>query len=123
MKIRRNTLARAAAGLLLAAVAPLALAHAHPKQRVPDAGATVPIATSSVTIDFDDGLEPAFSSLKVADAAGQSATRGASSVSSSDNKHMSVELAALKPGVYTVNWVAVATDGHRTQGSYSFTAK
>ncbi|WP_180988206.1 copper resistance protein CopC, partial [Burkholderia humptydooensis] len=24
---------------------------------------------------------------------------------------------------YTVKWVAVATDGHRTQGRYTFTVK
>ncbi len=83
----------------------------------------MPAATASVSIDFDEGLEPAFSSLKVSDAAGASVTRDKSSVSGSDKKHMSVDLAALKPGVYTVNWVAVATDGHRTQGSYSFTAQ
>ncbi|QCP51984.1 copper resistance protein CopC [Trinickia violacea] len=27
------------------------------------------------------------------------------------------------PGVYTISWVAVAADGHRTQGHYSFTVK
>ncbi|MBJ9711843.1 copper resistance protein CopC [Burkholderia gladioli] len=122
MKIRQFA-AHGAAALLLAAVAPLAFAHAHPKQRSPEAGATVPAATASVSIDFDEGLEPAFSSLKGSDAAGASVTRDKSSVSGSDKKHMSVDLAALKPGVYTVNWVAVATDGHRTQGSYSFTAQ
>ncbi|WP_186077345.1 copper resistance CopC family protein [Burkholderia gladioli] len=122
MKIRQFA-AHGAAALLLAAVAPLAFAHAHPKQRSPEAGATVPAATASVSIDFDEGLEPTFSSLKVSDAAGASVTRDKSSVSGSDKKHMSVDLAALKPGVYTVNWVAVATDGHRTQGSYSFTAQ
>ncbi|WP_186106123.1 copper resistance CopC family protein [Burkholderia gladioli] len=122
MKIRQFA-AHGAAALLLAAVAPLAFAHAHPKQRSPEAGATVPAATASVSIDFDEGLEPAFSSLKVSDAAGASVTRDKSSVSGSDKKHMSVDLAALKPGVYMVNWVAVATDGHRTQGSYSFTAQ
>ncbi|WP_186230985.1 copper resistance CopC family protein [Burkholderia gladioli] len=122
MKIRQFA-PHGATALLLAAVAPLAFAHAHPKQRSPEAGATVPAATASVSIDFDEGLEPAFSSLKVSDAAGASVTRDKSSVSGSDKKHMSVDLAALKPGVYTVNWVAVATDGHRTQGSYSFTAQ
>ncbi|WP_369054911.1 copper resistance CopC family protein [Burkholderia gladioli] len=122
MKIRQFA-AHGAAALLLAAVAPLAFAHAHPKQRSPEAGATVPAATASVSIDFDEGLEPAFSSLKASDAAGASVTRDKSSVSGSEKKHMSVDLAALKPGVYTVNWVAVATDGHRTQGSYSFTAQ
>ncbi|MEX3583314.1 MAG: copper resistance CopC family protein [Burkholderia sp.] len=122
MKIRQFA-AHGAAALLLAAVAPLAFAHAHPKQRSPEAGATVPAATASVSIDFDEGLEPAFSSLQVSDAASASVTRDKSSVSGNDKKHMSVDLAALKSGVYTVHWVAVATDGHRTRGSYTFTAQ
>jgi methionine-rich copper-binding protein CopC len=76
-----------------------------------------------VSIEFDDALEPAFSSLKVTDAAGKDATNGASSVDANDKKHMSVALRALTPGLYTVSWVAVAADGHRTQGHYTFTVK
>ncbi|ACR31851.1 copper resistance protein CopC [Burkholderia glumae] len=119
----RQFAARGAAALLLAAAAPLAFAHAHPTERTPGAGATAPASTTAVTIDFDEGLEPAFSSIKVTDAAGQSVTRGKSSVGGDAGKRMSVALAALKPGVYTVHWVAVATDGHRTQGTYTFTVQ
>lgn len=76
-----------------------------------------------VSIEFDDALEPAFSSLHVTDAAGQSVTSAKSSVDTSDKKRMSVALQTLKPGAYTVSWVAVAADGHRTQGRYTFTVK
>ncbi|MBI0330070.1 copper resistance CopC family protein [Burkholderia plantarii] len=122
MKLRQFA-ARGAIALLLAAVAPLAFAHAHPTHRTPEAGTTAPVSTAAVAIDFDEGLEPAFSSIKVTDAGGQPVTQGKSSVSGDANKRMSVALAALKPGVYTVSWVAVATDGHRTQGAYTFTAQ
>ena len=100
-----------------------AFAHAHPIQRTPGAGATVDVDQKEVSIEFDDTLEPAFSSLKVADAAGKSVTSGKSSVDANDKKHMTVALGALKPGVYTVSWVAVAADGHRTQGHYTFKVK
>jgi hypothetical protein len=100
-----------------------AFAHAHPKQRTPAAGATVGADQKQVSIEFDDALEPAFSSLKVTDANGKSAITGKSSVDANDKKHMTVALDALKPGVYTVSWVAVAADGHRTQGHYTFTVK
>jgi methionine-rich copper-binding protein CopC len=33
---------------------------------------------------------------------------------------MSVALNLRTPGLYTVSWVAVAADGHRTQGRYTF---
>jgi methionine-rich copper-binding protein CopC len=36
---------------------------------------------------------------------------------------MSVTLNPLTPGDYAVAWVAVAEDGHRTQGHYTFTVK
>lgn len=110
----------AAAALLLAQSA---FAHAHPKERTPDAGATVGADEKQVSIEFDDALEPAFSSLKVTDATGKSVATGKSSVDANDKKHMTVALDALKPGVYTVSWVAVAVDGHRTQGRYTFTVK
>jgi hypothetical protein len=100
-----------------------AFAHAHPKQRAPSAGATVGANQNQVSIEFDDALEPAFSSLQVADASGRSVTAGKSSVDANDKKHMTVALGALKQGVYTVSWVAVAADGHRTQGHYTFTVK
>jgi methionine-rich copper-binding protein CopC len=38
-------------------------------------------------------------------------------------RNTSVALNALTPGVYTVAWIAVADDGHHTQGHYGFTVK
>jgi copper resistance protein C len=104
-------------------VTQLAHAHAYPKTQVPTAGATVTTVQKDVSIEFDDGLEPAFSSIAVTDSMGKSATRGKSVVDASDKKHMSVALNVLTPGIYTVSWVAVAADGHRTQGHYAFTVK
>jgi methionine-rich copper-binding protein CopC len=76
-----------------------------------------------VAIDFDDELEPAFSSISVTDAQGKSVVRDKAVVDPTNAKHMSVALNPLSPGVYAVSWVAVAADGHRTQGHYSFTVK
>jgi methionine-rich copper-binding protein CopC len=116
-------LTRALAAAAALALAQSALAHAYPKHRTPSAGATVSAAQTQVSIEFDDALEPAFSSLQVADSAGKSVTSAKSSVDASDKKHMTVALEPLKPGAYTVTWVAVAADGHRTQGHYTFTVK
>ncbi|MBB3260054.1 hypothetical protein F4827_005126 [Paraburkholderia bannensis] len=113
---------RLAAAALALGVAQLAWAHAYPTHQEPGAGMTVPTTQSAVTIDFDDALEPAFSSIQVADASGKSVTRDKAAVDASNRKRMSVPLGALSAGTYTVTWIAVAADGHRTTGHYSFTA-
>jgi copper resistance protein C len=114
---------RATAVALLLAGSQLAHAHAYPTHQDPSAGATVSASQKTVAIDFDDGLEPAFSSITVTDAQGHAATSGKAEVDASNRKHMSVALAPLTPGIYAVAWVAVAADGHRTQGHYAFTVK
>ncbi|MDB5836822.1 MAG: copC domain protein [Caballeronia sp.] len=105
------------------ASAQLAHAHAYPQHQEPGAGATVSTSQKEVAIEFDDGLEPAFSSIAVTDAQGKPVTSAKSVVDPADKKHMSVALNALTPGVYSVAWIAVADDGHRTQGHYSFKVK
>jgi len=107
---------------LLLATAQLAFAHAHPTQQTPAPDATVE-APHEVTIDFTEGLEPAFSTLTVIDAAGKPVNSTKSSVDASNKKHMSVALGELKTGTYQVEWTAVADDGHRTKGHYLFNVK
>jgi methionine-rich copper-binding protein CopC len=118
-----SSLARGLVAALTLTVAQLAHAHAYPTHQAPSAGATVSASQKDVAIDFDDGLEPAFSSITVTDAQGKPVTSGKAVVDPSNNKHMSVTLNPLTPGDYSVAWVAVAEDGHRTQGHYSFTVK
>jgi len=118
-----SSLARGLVAALTLTVAQLAHAHAYPTHQAPSAGATVPTSQKDVAIDFDDGLEPAFSSITVTDAQGKPVTSGKAVVDPSNNKHMSVTLNPLTPGDYSVAWIAVAEDGHRTQGHYSFTVK
>jgi methionine-rich copper-binding protein CopC len=121
--MKLHTSARGAVAALLIAACQLAHAHAYPTHQAPRAGSTVPASQKDVAIDFDDGLEPAFSSITVTDAQGNAVTRGKAVVDPSNRKHMSVALSPLTPGVFTVAWVAVADDGHRTQGHYTFTVK
>jgi hypothetical protein len=104
------------------ALAANADAHAHPKSMAPAADATV-AAPAEVSMTFTEALEDAFSSLTVVDAAGHAVANGKAEVDSATHTVMHLALPALAPGVYTVKWVAVARDGHRTSGSYSFTVK
>jgi len=121
--LMKNVTVRTLIAAAALASAQLAQAHAYPQHQEPGAGATVSTSQKEVAIEFDDGLEPAFSSIAVTDAQGKPVTSAKSVVDPTDKKHMSVALNALTPGVYSVAWIAVADDGHRTQGHYSFTVK
>lgn len=103
------------------AVAPLAFAHTRPTVMSPAADSTV-AAPDNVTIHFTEPLEPKFSSISVTDTGGHVVNKEAS-MCAPDAKSMSVKLPPLKPGAYTVNWVGVSTDTHRSQGDYKFTVK
>lgn len=118
-----TTLMRGLVAASTLVLARFACAHAYPTHQSPEAGATVSPAPHEVSIEFDDALEPAFSSITVTDAQGKSVTGGKSAVDADNKKVMKVALASLAPGAYTVAWVAVADDGHRTQGHYKFVIK
>ncbi|KXV16126.1 copper resistance protein [Caballeronia megalochromosomata] len=119
--ILRRRFARSACALgLVWTVA--ASAHVFPRTQVPAAGATVS-PPGEVRIVFDGPLEPAFSSLTVTDASGKQVNAAKAVVDAQHQETMAVALPPLQPGHYTVHWVAVADDGHRTHGDYGFDVK
>lgn len=114
--------AHAVVAASLLCVAALAHAHAFPKVRTPAPQTTV-VPPHEVSIEFSEALEPAFSSITVTDAHGGTVSTGKSAVDANDHTRMSVPVGNLTAGAYTVAWVAVAEDGHRTQGRYVFNVK
>ena len=72
---------------------------------------------------FDAALEPAFSSLRVQTARGQPVDHEDGQVDARDATLLSVRLPPLAPGTYRVLWSVVARDGHRTEGTYTFTVQ
>lgn len=122
--MKSSSLVRGALALAFAGASQLGLAHALPKRQNPGPGATVS-APHEVAIEFGEALEPTFSKLIVTNAQGKQVNTAKSVVDPKDRKHMSVALDNhnLQPGVYEVQWTAVAADGHRTQGHYNFTVK
>ena len=114
---------KAAAIVLAATVSSAAFAHAHVAHSDPAANAALAAAPAAVTIDFTEPLEAAFSSVVVVDGAGKRVSDGHAKIDAANRKRMTVALTALGAGAYTVKWVAVATDGHRTQGAYGFRVK
>lgn len=106
-----------AAAALLGAAAP-ALAHAHLHMSDPAANATV-AAPKVLHLMFSEKLEAKFSTVEVA-AAGKPV---AVTVKASGETLEATPKSALKAGAYTVTWKVLSVDGHKSQGSYSFTVK
>jgi hypothetical protein len=107
----------AAATALLCA--PPAFAHGHLKASVPADGAAVH-APASISLTFTEAVEAAFTGITLRGPTGEIAGADAS-VDPSDAAAVTVPVAGLVPGTYTVNWHAVGVDGHKTKGSFSFT--
>jgi len=112
------------ATLALGLAAGPAFAHAHLLSEVPaaedaTAAATAPVGpVTEFRLSFSEGLNLAFSKAKVTDAAGK-AVEGSAALDPKDGKVLVVTFkSALPAGEYTVDWTAVAADGHKTAGTY-----
>ena len=81
---------------------------------------TVTSPPQQVAIRFDAPIEALFSKLDVLGSSGQNEDEGTPQVNA-DTRTLTVHLKSLTPGEYTVKWSVVAKDGHRTEGSYTFT--
>ncbi len=92
-------------------------AHASLLHTSPVADSVLSAAPQEVALTFTDTLEAAFSTIKVTDGNGVEVSQGKAQV---NNNTMRVGLKSLNAGVYKVNWRAVSTDTHRTDGSFMF---
>jgi methionine-rich copper-binding protein CopC len=120
MKTRKPALLGACVLALFVIVATVAGAHSFPEEQNPAAGQTVAAAPAAVSIKYDAPIEHLFAKLEVVDGAGNDLATSQPEVSS-DGLTLSVKVAALKPGDYTVKWGVVCIDSHHTEGSYVFT--
>ena len=103
--------------VLLVLVMGKAVAHAFLDHAEPRVGNKVATPPREVTLWFTQKLEPAFSSVKVTNAAGQRVDTGKARVS---GNQMSVSLRPGGIGTYHVTWRVLSVDTHTTDGSFSF---
>ncbi len=127
MTLHKNAFRTFAAFVLLMTL-PLALstpASAHAKLVVaaPAANSTVaPPAPTELRLSFSEPLELAFTKLMVVGPDGQLVGTRPLSLDPVDTKTLVVPITgAFSPGLVTINWTAVADDGHKSQGSYTLT--
>ena len=109
----------ACAGLLLAGRR--AEAHAQLRQADPPVGASLRAAPDHVSLIFSEGVEPAFSSVTVTDAAGVRVDRDDLRRDPAQNTRLLLGLKSLASGTYRVDWKVTSVDTHKPQGSYTFT--
>lgn len=119
-----RTLSRVALCIAALAATPPALASAYPLRATPAFGATVASAPSMVKVWFDRGVEPVYSTLTVTDATGNPVSGGNGSVDPKDHTILETALTpGLPAGTYRVQWSALAADGNRTSGHFTFTVE
>jgi methionine-rich copper-binding protein CopC len=108
----------------LALPASAAFAHAHLIKEIPQAKSVVKIPPSHLTLDFSEGVSLKFTGVTVTGPGKARIKLKHASLTHGDDKQLVVPFAqTLKHGTYTVAWHALSTDGHRTNGSYTFTVK
>ncbi|VWC58754.1 copper resistance protein C [Burkholderia lata] len=112
-----------ATGAIVAAAPVAASAHGKLESAAPATGSTVDTAPDTLRLTFNEDLEPAFSSVKVADANGSAVTQEKAKVDAANPRVMTIAIPKLAPGAYTVQWVAMTADAHRTKGTYTFRVK
>ncbi|WP_074013802.1 CopC domain-containing protein YobA [Candidatus Sodalis sp. SoCistrobi] len=104
--------------------APRAEAHAHLKTQYPAANATMTDAPQALTLTFTEAVEPTFSGLTLTRNGNQQVPTGAIKTDPANAAQIIVPFTQpLTAGEYQVAWHVVSVDGHKTQGSYTFSVK
>jgi methionine-rich copper-binding protein CopC len=106
--------------LLLALVPAAAAAHGVLERSEPRANARVKTPPAQVRLWFTGALEPAYSRVRVLDAAGKQVDRGDSALDPDNRALLRVSVPALAPGRYRVVWRVLSVDSHVTEGDFSF---
>ncbi|MAS35478.1 MAG: hypothetical protein CL610_15815 [Anaerolineaceae bacterium] len=97
-----------------------ASAHAHLSRSDPPANGSIDKSPSEIRLWFTEPLEPEFSRITLRDSSGSIVDTPSSQVDTVDRTQMFMQPANLSDGSYTVVWRVLSTDGHSTEGSFSF---
>jgi copper resistance protein C len=105
----------------LASIGPV-LAHAQLVSETPAANAVLTSAPTSLTLKFSEAVELKFTGVAITGADKSAVATDAASLDPKDASTFIVPLkGTLASGKYLVQWHALARDGHKTNGSFSFT--
>jgi copper resistance protein C len=119
MSGRRGVAALVASAALIA-IPSLAAAHAHLESTDPAAGSNLDEPPIEVVLTFDGELQPDGTGFTVTDDHEHEVGSGELDLTVADRNVISGAVEISEPGIYTVSWTAVAEDGHRDSGEFSF---
>jgi copper resistance protein C len=114
----------ALASIAISFIVGTTVAGAHAKL-----ASTTPLADSTVSspkliqVHFNEAVEVKMSSLKLATADGTAVVAMAMNDAKDPATLSIMPNMPLKAGTYKVTWSAVTDDGHKVQGSFSFTVR
>ncbi|MBL4743331.1 MAG: copper resistance protein CopC [Cycloclasticus sp.] len=100
-----------------------AFAHAKSVSFDPAPRSVVSRSPKSITILFNQQLEPAYSTIVVKNSHSKSVTDKAAFVDSKNNKRLVLTLPNLASDKYTVSYKVLSLDGHVLESSYKFRVK
>jgi len=98
-------------------------AHASLVKSVPIHRAVLARVPARVQLWFNERLEAHFCALSVWNASGQQVDSGDVQVGPDDPKKLSVGLAVLVPGTYTVKYRVLSVDSHIVEHQFTFTVR
>jgi len=97
-----------------------AWAHAHLETAQPPADSKS-AEVREIRLAFSEAIEAKISTIKLETSEERTVTEPAAQIDAANPNALVVHLfEKLPPGVYKVRWAAVAVDGHRMSGNYSF---
>lgn len=98
-----------------------AMAHAVVKKSSPAHGARLSSAPAQVTIQFNENIEPMFSTATLQNGIGATVPTHRATIDPASPATLRLEMPNLAPGLYAVKWSTVGVDGHRRTGKIAFT--
>jgi copper resistance protein C len=96
-------------------------AHAFLDHAEPKVGSHITTAPQTVRIWFTDELQPAKCGIQVFDSKGNQVDKQDTHPDPADNTLLRISLEPLARGTFTVKWQATCIDGHKTEGTFTFT--
>jgi copper resistance protein C len=98
----------------------VALGHGRLQRAEPPVESNLKRPPTEVKLYFSERLEPAYSTVRVADGQGARVDHDDSHVARSSPLLMRVTLPPLASGTYTVIWRVLSVDWHITEGRFTF---
>lgn len=100
------------------------MAHAYPAYEMPPPGAVLKTLPGQASITFTETVNRHFSGIVVQGPNGKDVSQGVVALADNGHKTLIIHLGrSSQAGRYMVLWHALASDGHRTHGRYSFQIK